>query len=47
MKKSKIKFVIRKSMGEYYKNGLTTTAWKVRTEIFKSIDRLFAKKHKK
>lgn len=47
MKKSKIKFIVRKSMQEYYKNGLTNTAYRVREKINDAIDKLYEKNHKK
>lgn len=44
MKKSKIKFAIKKSISEYYKSGLTRTASAVKEDILKAIDKLYLKK---
>ena len=41
MKKSKVKFAVRKAMQSYYKSGLTNTAAVVRGTIDKAIDNLY------
>lgn len=41
MKKSKVKFEVKKAMKIYYKNGFTNTAMQVNEIINKSIDKLY------
>lgn len=44
MKKSKLKFAIKKALSPYYKSGLTNTAANVRDNLFKEIDKAYKQK---
>ena len=46
MKKIQLKFAVKQAMRHYYKTGMTNTAASVLTEINKSIDLAYKKKHK-
>ena len=43
MKKSKIKFAIKKAFNGYYEKGLPSTAHFVRKEVMKAVDDLYKK----
>jgi len=48
MKKSKIKFIIKKALQKHYAyiGGFTNTADKLQKEITSELNKLYAKKHK-
>lgn len=49
MKKSKLKFIIKKAMKQYYDKGLYMTGYNVQNRLLKAIDleyAKYAKKHK-
>lgn len=46
MKKSKLKFAIKKAMELYYDKGLYMTGYNVKERLMSAVDKEYNKKHK-